>query len=131
VLDVRQKNEMKDLFSPFGTSDLVEWWVAVILANIVTTIWAFIFTFTQVFRNDLLHLIVFALAAIPIALGWTVIAVTIRRLRDRGRPAWTVVFGFIPVAGWIWLLIECGFLPSRTPDTEHSRKPNKSEMPTP
>ena len=33
------------------------------------------------------------------------IAVTVRRLHDTGKSGWMYLVAFIPIAGWIWLLI--------------------------
>ncbi|BFM17219.1 hypothetical protein R50073_34020 [Maricurvus nonylphenolicus] len=37
-------------------------------------------------------------------------AVLVKRLHDRGRSAWFLFLGLIPVIGPIWITIECGFL---------------------
>ncbi|MBN1407293.1 MAG: DUF805 domain-containing protein [Calditrichaceae bacterium] len=33
------------------------------------------------------------------------IAVTIRRLHDTGRSGWWILLVFIPIIGWIWLIV--------------------------
>lgn len=41
---------------------------------------------------------------------WIGIALMIKRLHDRGKgPAWIIVF-MIPIVGWIWAIVELGFL---------------------
>jgi hypothetical protein len=37
----------------------------------------------------------------------------VRRFRDRGKSSWWALLYFIPVIGWLWILIECGFLPGK------------------
>ena len=32
-------------------------------------------------------------------------AITVRRLHDIGKSGWWILLGFIPVIGWIWLII--------------------------
>jgi uncharacterized membrane protein YhaH (DUF805 family) len=39
------------------------------------------------------------------------IIVEIKRWHDRDKSGWWFLIGFIPVLGWLWILIECGFLP--------------------
>lgn len=51
------------------------------------------------------------LSGILSALGvWPSIAVTVKRLHDRGRSGWFILISLIPLIGPIWLLIEAGFL---------------------
>lgn len=38
------------------------------------------------------------------------ILVSIKRFHDRDKSGWWVLIGLVPVIGWIWLLIELGFL---------------------
>jgi uncharacterized membrane protein YhaH (DUF805 family) len=35
----------------------------------------------------------------------------IKRFHDRDKSGWWVLIAFVPIIGWIWYLIECGFLP--------------------
>jgi uncharacterized membrane protein YhaH (DUF805 family) len=51
--------------------------------------------------------------SIALSLGglWPILAVTIKRLHDRGRSAWFLVVFLIPVLGPIWLLVEIWTLP--------------------
>ena len=39
------------------------------------------------------------------------IIVEIKRWHDRDKSGWWVLIGIIPCAGFLWVLIECGFLP--------------------
>lgn len=36
----------------------------------------------------------------------------VRRMRDRERPPWLLLATLVPVLGWIWYFIECGFIPA-------------------
>ncbi|MAD39833.1 MAG: hypothetical protein CMO30_03750 [Tistrella sp.] len=47
----------------------------------------------------------FSLAAI-----WPSLAIGARRCHDRGRSGWFQLIMLIPLIGWIWLLVEIGFL---------------------
>ncbi len=48
--------------------------------------------------------------AINLALLWPGIAVSVKRWHDRDKSGWWVLIGLIPVVGWIWSLVENGFL---------------------
>ena len=39
----------------------------------------------------------------------TGLAVLVKRLHDRDRPGWHLLYGLIPIAGQIWLVVELGF----------------------
>ena len=41
---------------------------------------------------------------------WPVLALYAKRWHDRGKSGWWTLIGFIPIVGWIWLLVELGFL---------------------
>ena len=49
-------------------------------------------------------LVVFVIAV------WVHFAAGARRFQDRGKAGWWVLIGFVPVIGFFWLWIECGFL---------------------
>ena len=52
-----------------------------------------------------------ACALIIIApLIWVQCAITIKRCHDRGKSAWSLLL-LVPLAGEIWLLVDCGLLP--------------------
>jgi uncharacterized membrane protein YhaH (DUF805 family) len=38
------------------------------------------------------------------------IAVSVKRWHDRDKSGWWVLIGFVPVIGWIWVVVENGFL---------------------
>ena len=39
------------------------------------------------------------------------IAVSAKRWHDRDKSAWWILIAFVPVIGWLWAVIENGFLP--------------------
>jgi len=43
-------------------------------------------------------------------LCWPAVAVSAKRWHDRNRSAWWVLIGAIPVVGWLWMLIDNGFV---------------------
>ncbi|MES2958130.1 MAG: DUF805 domain-containing protein [Pseudomonadota bacterium] len=48
--------------------------------------------------------------AINLFLFWPALAVSVKRWHDRGKSGWWVLVAAIPFVGWLWLLIENGFL---------------------
>jgi uncharacterized membrane protein YhaH (DUF805 family) len=52
-----------------------------------------------------------AFFAVVFCVNWLGIMCTVRRLRDRDRHGAWIFLGLLPIAGGIWLLIECGILP--------------------
>ena len=49
--------------------------------------------------------------ALGILLIWPGLAVSAKRWHDRGKSGWWNLVWLIPLIGWLWVLIECGFLP--------------------
>lgn len=47
---------------------------------------------------------------VSLAVLWPFLAVSVKRWHDRDKSGWWVLIGLIPVIGWLWLLIELGFL---------------------
>ena len=46
-----------------------------------------------------------------LAVAWPVLAVSAKRLHDRGRSAWWLLAALAPVVGWIFLVAQLGMLP--------------------
>ncbi|MCU0968728.1 MAG: DUF805 domain-containing protein [Rubrivivax sp.] len=49
-------------------------------------------------------------ALVNVLLLWPAIAVSVKRWHDRDRSGWWVLVVLIPVIGWLWVLIDNGFL---------------------
>ena len=41
---------------------------------------------------------------------WPALAVSVKRWHDRDKSGWWVLINFVPVIGWIWAMVENGFL---------------------
>ena len=41
---------------------------------------------------------------------WPSIAVTVKRFHDRDKSGWWILILLVPVVGFFWWLVECGFL---------------------
>jgi uncharacterized membrane protein YhaH (DUF805 family) len=50
------------------------------------------------------------LGILYLAFIWPSLAISIKRWHDRDKSGWWVLIGFIPLIGWLWALIETGFL---------------------
>jgi len=54
---------------------------------------------------------------------WIGLAVQIKRWHDRDKSGWWALLNFVPVLGWIWILVECGFLRGTYGDNRFGRDP--------
>ena len=54
---------------------------------------------------------------------WPGLAIQIKRWHDRGKSGWWVLIGLIPIIGFWWVLIECGFLPGDVGPNEYGPDP--------
>ncbi len=54
---------------------------------------------------------------------WPGLAISIKRWHDRGKSGWWVLIGFIPLIGFWWVLIECGFLKGDDGPNEYGPDP--------
>jgi uncharacterized membrane protein YhaH (DUF805 family) len=48
---------------------------------------------------------------VNLLLAWPAIAVSVKRWHDRDRPGWWVLVNMLPVIGWLWGLLDNGFVP--------------------
>ena len=54
---------------------------------------------------------------------WPGLAIQIKRWHDRGKSGWWVLIGLIPIIGFWWVLIECGFLSGDEGPNEYGPDP--------
>lgn len=45
-----------------------------------------------------------------IVLLWPALAIQVKRWHDRDKTGWMVLINFLPIIGFFWTLIECGFM---------------------
>ena len=98
---------MLRLFSFSGRASRGEWW-AISLA-IGVPIWLGREGTPEDYEPGALAIVL--LAAVLIVAAWLLIAVSIRRLHDRGMKWTYFLLSLIPGIGHGWLAVECGFLP--------------------
>jgi uncharacterized membrane protein YhaH (DUF805 family) len=48
--------------------------------------------------------------SVNLLLVWPALAVSVKRWHDRDKPGWWVLLNLLPVIGWIWALIDNGFM---------------------
>jgi uncharacterized membrane protein YhaH (DUF805 family) len=53
-------------------------------------------------------------AIVNLLLVWPAIAVSAKRWQDRDRAPWWVLITLVPVVGWLWALIDNGFVKGTT-----------------
>lgn len=86
-----------------------EYWVMFVVPYVIASlVLSFIDVFLGTYHEDSgagLLSGVFTIVAI-----WPSLMVGIKRCHDRNRSGWFLLLSFLPVIGWIWLLIELGFL---------------------
>lgn len=74
------------------------------------------------------YAVLFVLAAILASLAWATLAITAKRWHDRDRSAVWVFVGVVPIVGWIWQLVECGFLGGTAGPNQFGPSPNQREV---
>jgi uncharacterized membrane protein YhaH (DUF805 family) len=89
------------LFGFSGRLKRLPWWIATILADLGLGVVAAIFGMPRPSA-------VLLLLAPPLI--WISIAVQVKRWHDRDKSGWWFLINFLPIIGWLWVLIECGFL---------------------
>ena len=104
-------------FSFSGRIGRKQWWLrGLVLAGISIAfdfVVPFVFRFADNYYTDvetliglwdILHIAVLICTAI------VVLSLSKRRLHDRGLSGWNVLFGLIPLFGWLWAFVVLGFL---------------------
>jgi uncharacterized membrane protein YhaH (DUF805 family) len=99
------KIDWKDyLFSFEGRVSRARWWLMVLLSFVVGSIAARINLSTN---GDPRYGIG---GFLEVAMLWPTLAVGVKRWHDRDKSGWWVLIYFVPVIGWIWVLVENGCL---------------------
>jgi len=62
-------------------------------------------------------------AVVSLVLIYPSIALSAKRWHDRGKSAWWILINIIPVIGWIWSLVETGFLKGTTGSNQYGPDP--------
>lgn len=59
---------------------------------------------------------------------WATTALSVKRWHDRGKSGWWALFGLIPIIGWIWSMVELGFLKGSEGENRFGGDPLTSKM---
>ncbi len=114
-----------DGFSFAGRINRAKYWrikIGIFFANVFYHIWV-----ALQFGHSSLHqpptktgewILIRGVILVTVVTLWVSIATDVKRFHDRDKSGWWVFIVLIPVAGAVWLLIECGFL-------EGTRGPNR------
>ena len=106
---------MREFLSLSGKADRFEWWAVSLVTDLVAQL-GLIFGWIVAMSDSWYRVpaagVLFVCAALAF---WAAIAVSVLRMNDRERPPCMLVFALVPVAGWIWLVIDCGILPAPGP----------------
>ncbi len=90
-----------DLFFQFdGRINRAKFWLGIVIVAVINGIAGSLFRGSSFFIALL----------IALALVWPGLAVSIKRWHDRDKSGWWVLIALIPFIGWIWALVETGFL---------------------
>ncbi|MEZ5174852.1 MAG: DUF805 domain-containing protein [Acidimicrobiia bacterium] len=60
---------------------------------------------------------------ILVVIIWPALAIQVKRWHDRGKSGWFVLVALIPFVGWLWVLIECGFLEGDPGENQYGPNP--------
>jgi uncharacterized membrane protein YhaH (DUF805 family) len=99
------------------------WWLGLIALMVVE--WIIIFVLSMLFGQSVTQevtdggfsyssnltpvgSIIALIVMIPFI--WAGLCVSAKRWHDRGKSAWWILIGLVPIIGGIWTLVECGFL---------------------
>ncbi len=91
-----------------GRLDRQPWWIGAIVLFLVSAIARLILLLLLGHHSTLGHLL-YLIVEIPVL--YASINIGIKRFHDRDKSGWWVLIALIPIIGWIWYVIECGFLP--------------------
>ena len=64
---------------------------------------------------------------INLLLLWPAIATSAKRWHDRDKSAWWVLMVLVPVLGWLWALVENGFLRGTQGDNRYGAEPTQDQ----
>jgi Predicted membrane protein len=90
------------LFGFSGREKRLPWWIATILVDLGL---GMVYAIFGMPRPSVFFLLLLAPPLI-----WISVAVQVKRWHDRDKSGWWFLMNFVPIIGWLWVLIECGFL---------------------
>ena len=96
-----------------GRSSRAEWWRVHIFCGVLAVMFEHAMMSQLAPRNGIMQPVSMLWPLATLALAWVSIAGVVRRFHDRGKSGWWALLYLLPGIGWLWILIECGFLPGK------------------
>ncbi len=118
----------KFLFSFDGRLGRAPYWLALLAVLLIDSVVFGIVGGLELFDGDALAVEPgslswpWALLVVPPSL-WIGLVVSVKRWHDRNKSGWWVLVNLVPVVGWLWQLIECGFLRGTTGPNRFGQDP--------
>ncbi len=97
------------LFSLKGRITRKEFWVATVAVYLGAIVCFLPFRF-DLFASLDESLLILMTAPFSLVFMWAFLAMQVKRWHDRGKSGWMVGINLIPWLGWLWSLVELGFL---------------------
>lgn len=92
--------------------------IGVLIANIAYNIWvATIHGHDSLYHHPLTTggwILLLGLLGVTVVTLWVSLAADVKRFHDRDKSGWWVLILVVPAIGFVWYLIECGFLRGTT-----------------
>lgn len=105
---------LSSLWSLQGRVARGKFWLVFLLTFVFSILsisfWALISTLLKSFSPTAPIVIGVLWFVLIISLGWISIATTVKRFHDRNKSGWWYFISFVPVIGFFWIIIECGFM---------------------
>jgi uncharacterized membrane protein YhaH (DUF805 family) len=119
----------KILFSFKGRITRLAYWIpCVTLSAVNFAIWFIVAGVIKEHHETTLPLLVVLLLWVIIDC-WVGLAVQVKRWHDRDKSGWMVLINLIPVVGWIWSLVELGFLKGTSGPNQYGDDPLRPTVP--
>jgi uncharacterized membrane protein YhaH (DUF805 family) len=83
------------------------YWIGAVILFVVNIV----LTLLGLAAREHISILYWLFTLVSIALIYPGLCIAIKRFHDRDKSGWWVLIALIPLIGWIWYLIEVGFLP--------------------
>lgn len=100
-----------------GRISRTQYWVGLV---VTVLIYAASVTLTTIVNSEALTAL---MGPLKLGLGWPLLAVHAKRWHDQDRTGWWTGTGFIPVVGWLIVLIACGAVPGDNGSNRYGSHP--------
>ena len=97
-----------NLFSISGRITRMRYWITQLLIGAITL--PLQSTANQMSNTQPTSMMIWPIAILMVFCVWISFATTIKRWHDRDKSGWWMLIAIIPLIGWLWSLIENGFL---------------------